>query len=210
MPAYYLSQYAAPTEEPLALSEAKKQVELPTAYTAHDEHLSRLIVAARQHFESETNRQICTATWDLVTDRFPDESCEPISLPKSPVASVASVSYVDTNGATQAWGSSNYVLSKREPATIRTAYGVTWPLTRCQPDAVTIRYVCGYGGQSSVPQELRAGLLLLVSHWFSHRELSVTGTIISEVPRSVQAIIDHYRVGDEFTEYGESLEYADA
>jgi len=200
---YGLANSTAATSEPVTVEEARKQVELPAAYTAHDAHLSRLIVAARQRAELVTGRALITSTWDLYLDMWPDYGSCSILLPKPPLQSVTSITYVDGNGATQTWSSANYVVStSREPGRVALAYGASYPSIRYQPDSIRVRYVAGYGVASAVPQAIKAAILLLVAHWFGNREDAVIGTISSELPTASRALLEQYTVGDEFVAYG--------
>jgi hypothetical protein len=83
-------------------------------------------------------------------------------------------------------------------------------------DAVSIEYVAGFGvvdanqpvfpytfpivfgsGRefvNSVPDDLRHAIALLVSHWYENRESTVVGTIASQVPQTVDALIQPHRV----------------
>lgn len=203
---YGLSIHTAPTAEPISLAEARKQVELPLDYTAHDEHLLRLITASRRRAEAVTGRQIVTATWNLILDQFDYESQE-IRIPKPPLQSVTSISYVDTNGQTQTWSSTQYtVTTSREPGIVRPAYGYSIPTARAQPDAVTVRFVAGYGPPSSVPEDLKAAMLLLIGHWFAVREEVNVGNIVSPMPFAANALLQQFLAGDEFHEYSECWE----
>lgn len=197
---YGLTQSTAPTVEPVSLEEARKQVALPLNYTAHDSELVHLITAARQRAEAITGRQLCTATWDLYLEQFPADNI--IRLPKPPLSSVTSITYVDLDGSPQTWSSANYVVStSREPGVVRLAYGISLPSVRYQPDAIRVRYVAGYGGASAVPSALKAALLLTLAHWFDHRTSVVVGTTSSAVPESAMSLLDHYAAGDEFVDY---------
>ncbi len=193
----------APAAEILTLAEAKKQVEVATAITAHDTHLTSLIVRARQWLENATGRALITQTWDLYLDAWPD-SDDGILLPRSPALAITSITYVDGAGDSQTWGSSNYVLStSREPGRVLPAYSVTWPTARLQPDAIRVRYTAGYGAAASdVPDLLRQAALLLVAGWFGQREAITIGSQPNEVPLAVQSIVEQYRTGDEFACYG--------
>lgn len=201
---YGLTLLTPPTVEPVTIAEARKHVELPAGYTKHDDHLARLVKAARQRAEAMTGRQICTATWDLFLDSFDyDEQC--FYLPKPPLQSVTSITYVDTNGATQTWSSANYTVSvSREPGRVSLAYGVAYPSIRFQSDAVRVRYVAGYGVAAAVPDALKEAILLMVGHWFDHREDVIVGTITSEMPNAARDLLMQYQCGDEFVAYAEA------
>jgi len=203
---YGLTLVTAPTCEPISVADAKKQLELAPSYTLHDQHLTTLIAAARQYVESHTGRAIITQTWDYTFDRWPSSN-EPIYLPKSPTVSVTSAKYIDGNGAQQTWTSSEYVVSLgRTPATLRLAYGYSWPSYRYQPDALVIRFVAGYGATPShVPEALRQAMLLLVAHWFEQRTQDVTGGTTSSFGHALDALLMQYRMPDEFLAYAEAM-----
>jgi uncharacterized phiE125 gp8 family phage protein len=201
---YGLTLHTAPTAEPVSLDEAKKQVELPTAVAAHDELLNALITASRQYVERYLNRQLVTATWNLFLDRFPC-GLDPILIPYAPLQSITSITYLDSTGATQTWLSSEYrVSTSREPGRVMPEYGYCYPVARCTSDAVTVRFVAGYGEPSAVPVAIKQAMLLLVSHWFENR--GAVGSVGNEIAFSLNALLESYRVGDEFECYGQPLE----
>ena len=76
--------------------------------TDDDSLIDALITAARQLVETEQNRQLMPATYELTLDEFPSSSNCPIELPRPPLQSVSSITYVDTAGATQTWSSDDY------------------------------------------------------------------------------------------------------
>lgn len=204
---YGLSLVTAPTEEPLSLPQAKRQCGLPDDFTYHDEELTRLISIVRNRAELFTGRQFLTATWDLYLDRWPCDGTIFIPLPR--LQSISSITYVDGDGASQTWSSSNYVVStSREPGIVRLAYGVSFPTVRYQPDAIRVRFVAGYGSTSSaVPPGLVGAMLLLLRDLFENRSAVMAGTI-NELPAAKHLLLQHL-VGDEFTSYaGERPDYS--
>ncbi len=159
----------------------------PSTNTTENPKLGILIKAAREYAERVCNRRFINSTWDLKLDYFP---CE-IRLPYPPLSSVTSISYVDTNGDTQTVSSSVYsVDASSEPGVITLAYGQDWPSARDQRNAVTVRYVAGYGASSSsVPESVRQAIMLIAAHWFEQREEVISGTIISKVPMAAESLL---------------------
>lgn len=155
--------------EPVTIDEARRQAR----YEEDDENdrFANLIEGARRLYERQNNRQLVTATWDLILDRFPMAGL-PIYLPWSPLASVTSVGYVDSNGDSQTLTvTTEYVVdTDSEPGRITEAYGETWPNTRAQKNVVTIRYVAGYGDPVDVPLTIKQGILARVVDWFENPE----------------------------------------
>lgn len=192
-----LSLVTAPAREPIDLASAKVHLRVDT----DDENtlIDGLIKSAREYVESATGRALLTQTWDLKLSGFP---CECIDLPKPPVSAVSSVTYLDQAGVSQTWSSANYLTDlpagpKAAPARITPAYAVIWPPTYPVMNAVTVRFVCGYGSSGDrVPAALRQAMLLLIGHWYQAREAVVVGVGIGgiAVPLTVDALVWPYKV----------------
>lgn len=146
-----------PATEPVTLAEAKLHLRVDT--DDENDLIRALIAAARQHVETFTRRALMTQTWDLKLDGFPCEGV--IELPFPPVSAVSSIAYLDTSNVSQTWNSSNYLTDlptgpKAQKARITPAYAVSWPSTYGVMNAVTVRFVAGYGTNPElVPAMLR-------------------------------------------------------
>lgn len=174
-----------PASEPVTLAEAK--LHLRVDGTTEDALISSLIVAARQGAEHLTDRALMTQTLELSLDGFPSV----IKLPRPPLVSVTSVKYVDQAGAEQTLVSTDYQLdAASEPARLMPAYGETWPTTRNQVNAVTIRYQAGY---TTVPDQIKSWMLLRIGMLYANRESVATGISVAQVPY-VDRLLDAYRV----------------
>ena len=179
-----------PTFDPVTLSEALAHCRVDNS--DDDGLLVNYILAARQYLEDMCGLCFATQTIDATLDC---EWPEVIQLPRAPAQSITSISYVDTAGATQVLASNQYVAAlKRYVPTIAPAYGIAWPAVRDQTDAVTVRYVAGFGATpSDTPEALRQALLLLVGHWYENREAVVVGTSVVDMPKAVDALVAPYR-----------------
>jgi uncharacterized phiE125 gp8 family phage protein len=184
-----------PSSLPIDLSLAKQQCRVDI--DADDVLIQAYINAAVEHVEAYTGRQLVTATWDLVLDGF---GCV-IDVPKAPLQSVTSVTYIDYGGTEQVLASSGYKVigasttpqSRASRGRIEVAYGTYWPPTRYEGGSVTVRFVAGYGNASAVPAGLIQAMLLLISHWYRNREPVVTGTTVITLPMAVDALLSPYR-----------------
>lgn len=138
----------------------------PSSNTTLDPQITRWIVSARVAAEKELKRYLITQTLDAKLDRFPcaaDADYPDILLP--PLQSVTSITYVDTDGATQTLATNQYTLdasSTATPSRIAPAYNCSWPSTRAQNSAVTIRFVAGYGTAAQVPSTVKSWMLLQI------------------------------------------------
>lgn len=177
----------------------------PTTNSTGDALLTTLLAAARSEIDGATGwlgRALITQTWDLVLDAFPDATADnpyaAIRVPLPPLVSVTSITYTDTDGVSQTVSASDYdVDSTSEPGEIRPAYGESWPSTRDVRNAVTVRFVAGYGAAASVPEPVKLWLRLRVSTLYAHREQFVTGTIVAPIASIGDAILASFRVRDE-------------
>ena len=180
--------------EPVTLAQAKKQCRV--TFTTDDDYLALLITAARERCEGEIDRAFLTSTWDYSVERFPlvenDDTLwrfvqNPIIIPKGRVSSVTSVSYVTLDGTTTTLvQGTNYMARTGDPGAVY-PYPNTyvWPTPRSQLDAVTVRFVAGYGATAdSVPSAVKLAVLMYVAHLYNNRE-ATTNVAMSEVPMGV-------------------------
>lgn len=183
--------------EPLTLAEAKLflRVDVPE----DDGLIQGLVTAARQWFEAATDRSFVTTSWRLKLPAFsPDSSSgwvlsaaaiwgrgRPgrIDLPNPPLIGVSSVAYLDTGNVSQTLATTVYnVVTSTTPGGIELGWDQVWPVTLTHPEAVTISYTGGYGAAGDVPELVKAGIKLLLAHWYDHRGDT------AEVPKAVEAI----------------------
>lgn len=150
--------------------------------------------AARELVETITQRALITQTWDLKLDDFP-WWYEPIWVPKPPIASITSVTYVDQGGTTQTWSPTLYTTDlptgpHARAGRIDPAFQQIYPVTRFIPNSVTVRFVAGYGAASDVPAGLRAAMKLLIGNWYMNREAGAIVRASADIlPFGVDALL---------------------
>jgi uncharacterized phiE125 gp8 family phage protein len=188
---YGLKLVTAPAAEPVSLTEAKAHCRVDTS--DDDTLIGSLITASREYVERILQRRLINSTWDFTLNRFESDY---IRLPYAPLSSVTSVSYVDSDGTTQTLSTSVYDTDlTREPGGIFLKYAQVWPTPRDIQNAVTVRYVAGYGAAgTSVPNAIKQAMLLLIGNWYENRESVVIGTISGELPMAVKSLLWSYRV----------------
>lgn len=188
----------APPAEPITVAGAKAQLNISTA--DDDDLIAGYITSARLLAERHTNRALVEQVWDIQLDHFP--WCDrPIHLPLAPLQSVTSITYLDSAGDSQVMTASLYkVDANSKPPRIALAYGQTWPGTRPEIAAVTVRAVFGYApdGNSpqdyaaNIPQDLKDAIGMLVGDFYENREGFVTAAV--ETNPAVAAILSNYVV----------------
>lgn len=199
-----------PAEEPVSLADAK--LHLRVDISDDDALITALISAARQAAEMLTGRQIATARWKLVLDSFPGPSLmasfassragDPFSLPgyaillpKSPLASVVSIQYLDMSGSWQTMPATDYTVDAAcEPARITPVFGKIWPISLPQIGAVAVTFDAGYGSAASVPEGIKAWMKLRIDSLYNHRGETAVVTGRLEPMPYVDRLLDPFRV----------------
>lgn len=197
---YTLTLVTAPTEEPVTIAEAKVAARIDE--DVEDAAIADWIEHARLHCENEVARAFCTQTWDMKFDVFPCATkwnpWGSILVPMPPLASVTSITYIDVDGASQTFSSSDYTVRTptRQQGRIDLNYNESWPTVRSQPEAVTVRFICGYGAASAVPKSVKAAIYLIVGHLYANREETTVEASLKHIPMGVSRVLDPVRWGN--------------
>lgn len=174
----------------LDLATAKRQCEIESAETTWDDLITTYIGAVRRMWEAQCLRTMLPVTWELVQDEFTDA----LRLDYPMITSVTSVKYIDLDGVEQTLDPSDYqVDSDSQPGYVVPAYGVTWPETRVQANAVRVRYVAGtWSAADDIDANVQLWMLAHVAHFFRNRESS-TPENLQALP-ALRSLIDEYVV----------------
>lgn len=197
--------------EVFTTAEAKEHLRFTSS--SEDTLIDRLVKAARLFTQNEINRQIGEQTLIYRMVNFTASGI--IELPRPPLTSLQKVRYKDQDGnwttmydatASPAVTSSVFdVETNVEPGALILAPNQAWP----EPATglytgfpLEITYKCGY---TTIPADLEAAMLLLIGHWFQHRESVVIGSLAQlnalvsgPVPQGYQSMIEnHIWWGDE-------------
>lgn len=187
-----LQTITGPSSEPVTLAETKTLLRVDGS--DEDALLSALIKTARVTVENQTRRALMNQTLELALDRWP--AARQLIMPRPPLASVTSVSIIDTADIAVVWDVSQYIVETTGPTPrIVLLPGAVWPALTRPAGGIRIRYVAGYGDiATDVPPPLAHAVLLLVAHWFENRVPVVLDAPASQVPGTVNALIAEYRL----------------
>lgn len=159
-----LTKTVDPTSRPVTLPETK--LHLRVDHDDEDQWIDGAINSALGELEAETGRQFITATYTMTLGAFPAV----IKIPRPPLQSVTSITYIDLAGDSQTVTASDYTLVLQPDAPyVLPSFGNAWPSTRDVPEAVTVTFVAGYGLAAAVPQELRQALMMIVADSYRFR-----------------------------------------
>ncbi len=181
-----------PTNEPLELDEVKQQLRVDLS--DDDALIAAYLQAAREQVEMYVRRTLLTTIYDLVLDAWPVTRA--ISLPRPPLQSVTSISYITEAGATLAVASANYMVDTASaPGRVVLKSGASWPSETLQVAAgIRVRFVAGWTDASEVPARYTQAIKLLVGDWYENRAQSVFGAPPLPLPTGVQYLLQPLRL----------------
>ena len=192
---WHLTEDTAPVLEPLDVGDLEEHSRLYPPDSRERTALERRIKTVREAFEHFTGRACLTQTWDLVLDHWPTRYegggvfafAGEIIMPKPPLQSVTSITYVDTNGDTQTVAATVYDAitpsgPRAIPGRVVLKYNQSWPTARTQPSAVTIKFIAGWTSAANVPPSAKDGMLMMLAELYERREDAIVGAPIADVP----------------------------
>jgi uncharacterized phiE125 gp8 family phage protein len=171
---------------PVTLAEVKLYLKVESA--DEDALLTTLIKAAVGHIAERCGRPLAAEVWQLTLDAFSDT----IELPKAPVTD-ATVRYVDSAGLSQDVDLAVYSLDLvSQPQWVVRNSDQVWPTPIDGVNAVSVEFTAGYD-DTTLPQELKLAVMMLVEHWYSNRGVAQVGNTVNDLPFAVEALIGPYR-----------------
>lgn len=165
----YIFPLAKIPETLITLAEVKGQLKIELDETFEDDLLTLYRDAAIKTAEDYSSRNFNQAKYRL--ELFGWENM--YVIPKSPVNSIDSLEYLDTDGNWQTLASENYELKSQdnlrsvlyfeefdELPTLKSGVGVR----------VRMSITVGYATASDIPEQDKQAIFLLFTHYYNHRE----------------------------------------
>lgn len=193
----------------------------PAVNTTDDPLLVMLIDAARAHAEQYLGRYLVTQTVDLYRDEFPGRELgvpgfggwpggsalyadprrgNPFEIRLPPIQEVTEIRYTDADGTQDVLlAADQYQVDAHGTiARVAPAFGLCWPTTRCEQNAVRVRFVAGYGATSAVPMCIKHWMAMRISTLWNNRDVIMTSesraTQLVIPPDYVDGLLDPERV----------------
>ena len=188
----------APYTEPITLAQVTAHVRVDS--TDDQEYIADLIAVGREYVDSLTGRVSVQCTWKVTAaswDALMEESCDTAKLYRTPLVSVSSVKYYAPDAANlTTMPTTDYrVVTGYEPGVIQFIEDL--PSVHERPDAIQITFVAGYE-YDQTPAILKHAVKMVVANLYENRVPVITGTIATELPQSLNNLIQNQRVGGWF------------
>jgi uncharacterized phiE125 gp8 family phage protein len=184
---------AAPALEPVSLDEAKAQLRILKDFTDDDLFVQGLVATGRRVVERRLGITLMATQFratfadplDLLTNRHESNWwgwSDTLELPYGPLLVDASHPVSITAGGVALASSAYTVDADSRPGRIRLAS----PGNNSQ---MIVLYWAGYSSADLVPPTIKSAILLLVGHYWLHRESVVTGTISQELDQGLNMLL---------------------
>jgi hypothetical protein len=119
-----------------------------------------------------------------------------IKIPLPPLRSIDSIIYDAPDGSEGEFtGFRTFGVGDKQGGFILPPIGTWWPYTIREPRAVRIQFTAGF---DATPPGVKHAILLMISHWYEHRE-AVVGILDrsitpAELPLAVDALLRPHRI----------------
>lgn len=172
----------------VSLADARAHLRIDSDNTTEDAQIQQWIKVATAAAENYLNRALLNTTFEQKFDSWNNNE---LLLYRTPVSSITSVKYFDTDGAEQTLAADQYELDKSiEPSVIVPAYQVNWPSLRGHRNDVAVRYIAGYGASASdIPTPIIQAILVMLTTMYEKRE-----DYVHRMPTASIHLLNPYRV----------------
>lgn len=182
---------SGPALEPISLAETKAHLRVDG--TVEDPLIQSLIITSRLHVEAALDIALVSQSWLWTLDRWPRRRT--IALPLRPVIAIDAIRVIDEHDVATTLPTTSYILDGvGRPARIAWRDGTVPPTPGRAINGIEVAFTAGYGpAAADVPAPIRQALLLLVAHWYEHREPIEIGSSATAIPQTVSDLLMPHR-----------------
>ena len=155
--------------------------------------ISSLILTSRLHIEAALGLALITQGWRLLLDAWPKGSS--VGIPIRPLQAITAVRVLAADNTPVTLAASDYVLEGKglPPRLVRTRQD--WPVPGRVAAGIEIDFMAGFGSLAAdVPAPIRHATLMLIAHWYEHRDPIEIGSVEANIPALVSELLMPYRV----------------
>lgn len=181
---------SAPASEPISVAEAKAHLRVDGE--AEDSLIASLILTSRLHIETALGLALMSQGWRLLLDQWSDG--REVELPLRPLQAVEEVRVLSADANATVVSASQYLVdvASAPPRLVRRA---AFPTPGLPARGIEIDLTVGFGDDAEdVPAPIRQALLLLVAHWYEHRDPIEIGAADAGIPAAVSDLLRPYRM----------------
>lgn len=181
---------SGPASEPVTLAEVKAHLRIDSS--AEDVLLTSLILTSRLHIEAALGLALINQSWMLVLDRWPGDGT--VEIPIAPLQAITAVRVRDAAGIPAIVATTTYLadIASKPPRLVWN--NAAPPAPGRFANGIEIDVLTGFGASAaSVPAPLKHAILMLVAHWYEHRDPVEIGSSAVRIPDAVNDLIQPFR-----------------
>lgn len=190
-----LTLMGAPAVEPVSVSAAKAHLRIDG--NAEDILIASLIVTSRLHVEAALGLALISQEWRLTLDKWPEPRWSKnaaVRFPIRPIRSVGEVRVRSSDGTPDVVPAERYLLDQDALTPRLVPRDGSWSAPGVPVGGIEIDFEAGMGEQpEDVPEPIRHAILLLVAHWYEHRDPMEIGSVGAAIPQAVSDLLKPYR-----------------
>lgn len=190
-----LTLTGAPAVEPVTVSAAKAHLRIDGS--AEDILIASLIVTSRLHVEAALGIALISQEWRVTLDKWPEPRWSKegaVRFPIRPIRSVDEVRVRGEDGTPIVLAPESYLLDQDALTPRLVPRDGSWPVPGLPVGSIEIDFEAGMGEEpDDVPEPIRHAILLLVAHWYEHRDPMEIGSAGAAIPRAVSDLLKPYR-----------------
>ena len=185
-----LTVATGPASEPLTDDEAIYHLKSQGITLDSDEtaELQSLVKAARTMAENYTRRKFITQTMVAYTDDWNSH----LTLGVGPVNAIASVKYLDEAGVEQTLATTEYKTDIISANPRIYLHGTLPDLQGNAYNRVRVYFTAGYGIASTVPEDIKSAIKLILGHLWENRQDVIVGSQVNKIPKASEYLLFPY------------------
>lgn len=182
---------SGPVNEPITVDEAKTHLRVDGS--DEDALITSLIMTSRLHVEAALGLALITQSWTLLQDEWPRDGR--VEIPLQPLQAVTEIRTRAHDDTLTVIDAATYVvdIAGKPPRVVPNGAG--WPAPGKPVNGIEVDFTAGYGlNAADVPSPIRQALLMLVAHWYEHRDPIEIGSPGVAIPPGVSRLLKPYRM----------------
>lgn len=179
-----------PAAEPVTVADAKAHLRIDGS--DEDVLIASLLLTSRLHIETALSLALITQSWTLRLDGWPCR--RDIELPLAPLRAVDEVRVKNASGTAVVVPPESYLVDLAARPARLIWNNVTPPAPQVPANGIEIDLTAGFGASGdSVPAPLKHAILMLMAHWYEHRDPQEIGGDGARIPAAVGELINPFR-----------------
>lgn len=181
---------SGPAAEPVTVAEAKAHLRID--HSAEDVLIGSLILTSRLHIEAALGIALIAQGWRLLLDSWPRGA--QVRVPLRPLIAVSEIRVRAADGTPTVVDADAYEpdTASNSPRIVRTA--ASWPQPGRAAHGIEIDFTAGFGTTADdVPAPIKQAVLLLVAHWYEHRDPIEIGSEATVIPHGISDLLAPWR-----------------